>query len=258
MRKKSIAAIIIFVVIFLAIFIAGTAIVSNGNVFDIFFHGNNSNKAQELLDYNGQSVKVDDYTIALEQTLFDSKTSIGYVVFAITKDNGKPETLMNGSNSFGKNERFYTEIEATGGQTRKYKYIGDTLYEYISFSTSGYYDLTVNLIDTRANEGDKVYTFKIKNNHKYIEYQINKLINLTISPLGIAIDTSNSLGDISITFHYKNGKEEKVVDTLNKIGTGGSGVASTDYGRRYQFIFKQIKDIEQIEYIIYNGEKYEG
>ena len=261
-RYKYVFRSVVALILCLIVSATGIYAISGRNIWEIFFHNSGSDYAKEILDYNGQSVKIDDYMITLEQTLYDSRTSIGYCVFAITKEGGKPEWQENvSSECFGEDNRFSTEVFSSGGRSCEHEFIGDTLYEYVSFSVDLEYDSTVNLIDYKQSDrntidGFKRYKFMIKYSRKYNEYTISEYIKLAISPLGIAIDSNNAIGNMCISLHYKNGKEETVVDTEKKIGIGGSHTCSHDDIRRYQFIFKEIKNIDEIDYIVYNGKQY--
>ena len=213
-----------------------------------------------IVDYNGQSYTVDEYTITLEQTLYDSKTYIGYCVFSITKEGGKPEVELNHWNQapgFGKNLRFWVKTFAS--QSEEYEFIGDTLYLYLSFDTDDKFDNIIRIGDGENidEKGEPIYLeYIVKESMHNKEFRVSDTRSVFISPLGIAIHSIGGLGDVKIVLYYKNGEEKTVVDTANDIGVGLSGVSCLNYTEYlYQFIFKELVDIREIEYITLDDER---
>lgn len=239
----------------------GTYALTGKTIWEVFFGGKGSDYAKELLDYNGQEYIIDDYTIKLEQSLYDRETNIGYCIFSITKKNGSPEAEINQwgqtpGRVFGEDGRF--RIDYIGNQSVKFEFEGDTLYQYLSFRTDNEFDLKIPLIDEESgiDSKEKSYKFELKESSKYKEYKISEQTRVVISPLGLAIYTDESIKNVAIDFHYRNGKEESIVNQEKEIGIGNSGIREKEGRYQYQYVFDEIKAISDIEYIIYNGMKY--
>ncbi len=256
-----------FIAIFVLLFVmTNTTIyaVSEKSIFDVFFSKNNKYKAMELLDYNGQSYVIDDYSFELDQTLYDSGTGHGYLVFIITKEGGKPEISLNSSNqcvggTFGEDERFYFEMDVT--HNINYEYIGNKLYSYISYEVNdreeGYY---ISLFDYKDGES-KEYSFTVKetSNVKSYHFNKNKGGELFISPLGIAIYPNEEIENFVITLYMKDGSKKEIVNVEKEIGTGSSSSSLTKTEGviiycRYGFRFEKMLNISEIDKIEVNGE----
>lgn len=243
----------------------GTYALSGKTIFEVFFKDGESEYAKELLDYNGQSYNIDDYTITLEQTLYDSKTYIGYCVFSITKKSGKPEAKINRflqtpGSKYGENDRFC--IQNVGSQSCKFEYIGDTLYEYFSFRVDDEFDMIIRVMDLldEGKDGEsRVYEYHITESEKYKEFRVSDTRSIFISPLGIAIHSIGGFRDVVITLHYQDDTQKTVVDTENNIGIGLSSESNHDFtDYLYQFVFEKIVDVNEIDYITFNGERVES
>lgn len=267
---KNAVSIAACLVLLFAVTSVGTYALSGKSIFEAFFENSEPSYAKELLDYNGQKYVVDDYTITLESTLFDRKTGLGYCVFSITKEGGKPEARLYADgygDSFGEDNRFSVRVKHSDGYSARFEYVGDTLYQYFSFSTSSM-DFSLRVLDTAhvnpnpTAEDDTpclYYNFEIAETSKYKEYKVSDKRTISISPLGTYIEAFDSLGRASvITVHYENGEEKTVVDTENKIGTGLSEESYDGEKWEFRFRFKDIIDIQSVDYITYNGEKYEA
>lgn len=262
---KKVATAAACLIMILAVTSVGTYAISGKSIFEVFFKGSEPEYAKELLDYNGQSYTVDEYTITLEQTLYDSKTYIGYCVFSITKEGGKPEAKINKfeqtpGSRYGKNGRFC--IQNVGSQSSRFEYIGDVLYEYFSFRVDNEFDMIIRVMDLldESEDGDvKYYEFNIAESNQYKEFKVNDTRSIFVSPLGISIHTIGGFRDVAITLYYKNGNKKTVVDTKNDIGIGLSSESSINYTEYlYQFVFKKMVDVKEIDYIMFNGERVEA
>lgn len=85
--------------------------VTKKSIIDFFFNGKNQHVATDLLKQSGETYKIDNYKITLEEYLCEEKTQLGYLVFSITKDGGKPEADIDDNgycHAFGKNIYFST------------------------------------------------------------------------------------------------------------------------------------------------------
>lgn len=254
------------IMVFIFVSSVGIYALSGQNIWQYFFDNKGREYAKEIMDYNGQSYTIDDYTITLEQTLYDTRTTIGYCVFSIQKEGGRPEVKLNKwrqaeADCFGEEHRFHIEVFATGGCSTEYELVGDTLYAYTSFRVEEEFDNTINVIDSNQRDdstidGFRWYTYDIRESMQYKEYAISKTMDLAISPLGVTIDCYCAI-KVRLVLHYNDGREEMVIDTEKGIGVGSSHACTIDEKKRYQFIFDEIRDIQNVDYIIFNGDKYE-
>lgn len=272
-NRKNVFICSIIIVLIIAILLSTIiSALSGKNIYEAFFH-KKQYEANSLMDYNNQKILIDDYTILLRQTLWDKKTGIGYLVFEITKKDSKPEIKLNKFGQciglgFGENDRF--SIENTSSGNRKYEYIGNSLYAYISYTVdiSKQDDCKIYIFDRKNGDYEdcaKKYSFELKEttNVKEYNYSNNKII---ISPLGMAIennekhDSSNSLSEpkIKIVFYLKDGRKKEVFNTTTGLETEGLGeihryTKDKGYYNMYQVVFKEIFDIEKIDKIEFNG-----
>lgn len=264
-KKKIVCAVIILVVVILAGILIYAACqkkslaVLNHIEYD-FFHGDTEKADFGLLDHNGQSYTIDDYTITLDRTLYDADTGIGYCVFAITNENKIPECTEE-QWCFGEDDRFYIDIEASGSQTKSFETKKNILYEYISFDVDGEYNNTICLTDYKTRDDNapseyKTYSYTIKNQSKSKTYDMDDHTRLIISPLGIRIDAESVIADHVITLYYKNGESRTVVDTKKSIGIGSSSECNEN-GEYicYQFIFYEDVNLDDVDYVVYNDNK---
>ena len=223
---------------------------------EMFFNSSDEQYAKKIIDYNGKKYTIDDYTILLEETLYDRKTNIGYCVFSITKKNGKPEIELNKwnqsvTNGYGKNSRF--KMETFASQESKFEIVGDTLYQYFSFRADDNFDGEINLVDA---ENNRKYKYVISDMNTYNKYNVNDDMKIYISPIGIVINSSSEMNG-RIVLHYKDGQEEIVVDTKEGKDMGLSRVSHKNDKVRSLYVFQKIKKIEDINYILFNGEVYQ-
>lgn len=239
---------------------------SNKTIWDIFFEKNDAHEIKKsdlnkVLDYNGQSYVIDEYTIKLEQTLYEKKSGIGYCIFSVEKENGKPEVKIDkwgdaDGDIFG--NRFQIDIFQTGSRTYKYEMQGNILYIYVSFALDEGYDGTIDLIDYNEKDKDTIdgykrYYYRQKGTNFYQQYKDGDN-DVIVTPIGVTVE-GNSIGDVELKFHSKDGEITTIVDTEKEIGIGGSHECTEDERTRKQFIFGKIKDIENIDYILFNGKK---
>ena len=222
---------------------------------EIFFASSDKVYAEKLIEKNGHKYTIDDYTITLEETLYDGTANIRYCVFSIVKEGGRPEIELNSSNQsvtggFGKNGRF--RMGKFASQESKYEVSGDVLYLYFSFRADEDFQGNVKIVDTENK--NKKYEYRLSDMEEYNEYILDKQTNIFISPIGILI---NSESDIKgeVTLHYKDGKEKVAVNTEKEIGTGLSRVSKKDGKVRSLYTFKELQNIQNIDYILVNDNK---
>lgn len=252
------------------ILIALTVTISSGAVYcfsgktilELFFDNKGADYTAQLLDTNGQSVQIDDYTVTLQQTLYDCEAGIGYLVFMISKKDGKPEIQLNKygdaiSQGFG-GERFKIDLQASGARTEKYEFEGNKLYEYITFNADKEYDLSVDLIDYSQKSTDNIYGYKCYKFHiakttLTKKYKISDSMQILMSPVGMAIDCNNELKNIRIETKCKNGQKEELINA-NEMEE--FNCIQKDNNIRYQYVFPELVNVSDIKYIIYDNKEY--
>lgn len=175
--------------------------------------------------------------------------------FCYYKRRGKPEIELNRWNQsitegYGENGRFKMEVFAS--QESKFEIVGDTLYQYFSFRADADFDGKIKIVDTMNR--NKKYKYSLSDMERYHEYIIDENTTITISPIGIVIDSPSEING-KITFHYKNGKDKVVIDTSEGTGTGLSRVSKEDDRVRSQCVFKQLQEIQNIDYVLFNNKK---
>lgn len=77
-----------------------------------------------------------------------------------------------------------------------------------------------------------------------------------ISPVAIKISSEEIISTEKIEICYKDGTREEVVNTEKKIGLGRSGESHTSSENTETYVFDDLKNVGQIESIIYNGKLY--
>ena len=239
--------------------------VTNKSVLDYFFKENNSYISNELLYKDGQSYNIDGYTIKLEETLYEKNTQLGYLVFSIRKDGGRPEAEINDAKQcvggFGEEQRFSFDFESSGSANMKYEYVGDVLYAYISFEADNFEDEKSNkkivLVDGK-NWSDKTkeefmtYDFKLKDRSKSLVCK-ERARRIYISPLGIKIFTVNEKIDcFKFKFTMVDGETETMENNKDTVGVHGRGGRDISTERIYTIKFSELKDISRIKQIEFN------
>lgn len=244
---------------------------SGKNVWEYFF-GNSGKDMRYLMEEYGQSVTIDEYTITLESAIFDDKTECIYSIFRVSKDKEKVEAYMDMYNTisggFGEDRRFSLWVNADTGGMRGLtgEYDGNDL---IIFGRGTYHcDETedthaIYLFDAYKHneETDKPFfenyaaKFDLNPTVNTVEISINDTTDIYISPIAIKIFSTETINTESIEILYKDGTKEEVVNVKKRIGLGSSSVSHSLSENTETYIFSDIKDIKQIESIIYNGEK---
>lgn len=217
--------------------------------------------AQQLYDKNGQSYTIDDYTITLKETIFDSKANMGYLTFSYRRENTKPEIQMNGQ---GVDQRFYLDIPSTGARSYDFAYKGDVLYQYINFTAEDDYERDVFVLDVNNSEektqtGYKEYPFKIKETSKAKTFLYGDETECVISPIGICVKSSVEMENLQIIVVDKDNKRQEVISNCEDV-TGSSFNEETEDGKikqdySYEKMFDQSMDVDHIAYVEFNGEK---
>lgn len=239
---------------------SGVAYAMTGKtIWDVFFEEDNIELARQLYDKNGQSYTIDDYTITLEETIFDSRANMGYVMFSYNRENAKPEAISNGVD-----RRFYFYIPSTGGVSREFTYEGDTLYEFIEFTVEDDYERNIIIYDLsdvngKTQSGYKEYPFTIKETSKTKTFLYSKETECVISPIGIYVKSDVDMKKMQITVVDKEDNRQEVIANYDDL-TGSSFTEETKDEKvvtsySYDKVFKDLMDVDNIAYLEFNGKE---
>lgn len=271
MKKKIIIPLSIIVLVFLVANIV-TYAYSNENLFEFFFADNNAVQKRvtnNLLTRENQKIEIDNYVIKLEEGLCEKKTQLGYLVISVSdkaggKVNSDIDKYNNEINSFGKDNRFTFEYEATGTITKYAGYKGNKLYIYIYFEINNEISK-----DTDLNKCIKITDNGEKINNEYKQYNFNlKFVDdckefkskdgvLYLSPLGLRYVTNNTMDELVITIKDENDK------TVNSLSNSDNMLSES--GKRYKDItkvqyaaeFDELLDLKKVYNIYINENKLE-
>lgn len=271
MKKKIIISLSIIVIVFLVANIV-TYAYSNENLFEFFFADNNAVQKKitnNLLTRENQKIEIDNYIINLKEGLCEKKTQLGYLVISVSdkaggKVNSDIDKYNNEINSFGKDNRFTFEYEATGTITKYAEYKGNKLYIYIYFEINNEISK-----DTDLNKCIKITDNGEKINNEYKQYNFNlKFVDdckefkskdgvLYLSPLGLRYVTNNTMDELVITIKDENDK------TVNSLSNSDNMLSES--GKRYKDItkvqyaaeFDELLDLKKVYNIYINENKLE-
>lgn len=247
MKKKIIILLSIIVAAFLVTNIV-TYAYSKENMFEFFFADNNAVQKRvtnNLLTRENQKIEIDNYVIKLEEGLCEKKTQLGYLVISVSDKNGNKvdadiDKKNNTIKSFGEDNRFTFEYEATGTFTKYAEYKGNKLYIYVSFEINNeiWQDTDLNkcikITDTakRINKKYKQYNFDLKFAENCKKFKSKDGV-LYLSPLGLRYVTNNTMDELVITIKDENDK------TVNSLSNSDNML--NESGKRY-------KDITKVQY----------
>ena len=270
--KKKIIIIMSIAIITLLLSNVITYAFLNKNIYQFFFANSNNqqNVKNNLLIKDNQKIEIDNYVITLEESLCEKNTQLGYLVFSICdKDGNKVDAIIDNYSkiveSFGKNQRFVFEYEATGTMNKYAEYVGNTLYVYISF------EIDSNVIEENKELSDciKITDTEEKYNNEYKQYTFN--INFCdnckkfkfdqgmvyVSALGLKIVTNNIMGNFNIILNDKNGNVIKELsndeNSFSKSGCNDNGVTKVQYTDQ----FDDLLNIDSIKNVYINQKKLE-
>ena len=244
----------------------------NKNLYQFYFGNDNNHQSitNNLLIKDNQKIEIDNYMITLEESLCEKKTQLGYLVFSIVDKNGNKvdASIDNYSKiieSFGKNQRFVFEYEATGTMNKYAEYVGNTLYVYISFEIDNNIfeedkDLSdcIKITDTEEEYDNeyKQYNFNINFGENYKKFKFDQGI-VYVSPLGLKIVTDKVMGNFNIRLYDKNDDVIKDIsnddNSFSKSGCNDNGVTKIQYTNQ----FDDLLDIKGIKNIYVNETKLE-
>lgn len=271
MKKKIIILLSIIVAAFLVTNIVIYAY-SKENMFEFFFADNNAVQKKitnNLLTRENQKIEIDNYVIELEEGLCEKKTQLGYLVISVSDKNGNKvdadiDKKNNTIKSFGKDNRFTFEYEATGTFTKYAEYKGNKLYIYVSFEINNeiWQDTDLNkcikITDTakRINKKYKQYNFNLKFADDCKEFK-SKAGVLYLSPLGLRYVTNNTMDELVIAIKDENDKTVNSLSNsdniLSESGQKYNGKAKVQYAAE----FDELLDLKKVYNIYINKNKLE-
>lgn len=262
-KKLAVVLSIVIVVVIVVNVIVYAA--SGKNVWEYFFGDSKQQDMSYLMESYGDSVTIDEYTVTLDSAIFDDKAEAAYCMFRISKEGGKVEASIDKdgtvSDSVGGRFSFCIDADTGGSGALEGEYDGDNLLIYAKFN----YDCTVTkdahtvyLFDSKNQQiyfENAAYKFKLKPTTKSVELEADDDISIIISPIAIKINAERALTVKTIEVIYSDGNTEEIVNVEKNIGTGGSGISVIDGVYNYSYVPYDLINIDNIEGIIYNGEK---
>lgn len=271
MKKKIIIPLSIIVLVFLVANIV-TYAYSNENLFEFFFADNNAVQKKitnNLLTKEKQKIEIDNYIIKLEEGLCEKKTQLGYLVISVSDKNGNKvdadiDKKNNTIKSFGKDNRFTFEYEATGTFTKYAEYKGNKLYIYIYFEINNEIskDTDLNKCIKITDNGEKInneykqYNFDLKFDENCKKFKSKDGV-LYLSPLGLRFLTDTTMDELVITIKDENDKTVNSLSNsdniLSESGQKYNGKAKVQYAVE----FDELLDLKKVYNIYINENKLE-
>lgn len=268
----TIKVISILLLVFIIVNIA-TYVITGKNLINYFFIEEKMDEIWGMLEKEGtQYVKVDDYTITLEEYLYDEDTETGYTKFSVVREGGDMrKDRVNDIGGFGINEsskngtRFLLRVEGSGSYISSWKKEKGVMYIYYKYTMSEgdkiyLYDINAHEVSWREKE-NAIYIFELKDNvktNKYIVKDKGSKFYMSLTKFSMHIKKSGYIGKIEeMTIHYDNGEKYVII----KNGSTSKGILSTAGSENnihtYGLNFEKTIDIDSISYITYNGKKIE-
>lgn len=271
MKKKIIIPLSIIVLVFLVANIV-TYAYSNENLFEFFFADNNAVQKKitnNLLTKEKQKIEIDNYIIKLEEGLCEKKTQLGYLVISVSDKNGNKvdadiDKKNNTIKSFGKDNRFTFEYEATGTFTKYAEYKGNKLYIYIYFEINNEIskDTDLNKCIKITDNGEKInneykqYNFDLKFDENCKKFKSKDGV-LYLSPLGLRFLTDTTMDELVIAIKDENDKTVNSLSNsdniLSESGQKYNGKAKVQYAAE----FDELLDLKKVYNIYINENKLE-
>ena len=268
MNKKKIR--IFIIIIFIAAIVCFLINMRNSKIKSVseYFWGEIDENMNYLVKKYNQTAVIDDYTVTLDSAIFDDKTETIYGRFIVSKKDSKVEANIYSDNclrsGFGENDRFSLRVNADiGGEGDIYgKYDGNNLIIYCKFQY-----LCEDIDDTHEIYLSDGKTEKITYENsaaKFLLEPTSKAIKICggstkviyLSPVAVKITSKSAIYPNTIEICYKNGKTEKILDVKEGMFTGNEGLSCTSIEYTKVIGTPYLIDVEQVEGIIYNGEKY--
>lgn len=244
MKKRVIKMVLGFVgVLVLAFVIANisTYAIARKNVIDYFFSKEEKESVWDMLWKDGeQSVVIDDYTITLEEYLYDEKGQEGYVVFSVKRaghdmreEFGRDYVPGEHENTFGGEGRFAFELLVNGsgtiGDKCRYEKEKDVMYVYYEFEVDVDYgfDGEILLCDKETGgeywklEEQARHKFKLKKSVEYKMYEIKtgeNIYHMYVTPMEVKIVGKKPIKQIyDVVLHFENSKELHIIENEGKV-----------------------------------------
>ena len=284
-ERKVIKIVMGFIGISVSVFIIAnicTYAIAEKNIIDYFCSKEEKEIVWDMLWKDGkQSVVVEDYTITLEEYLYDEKGQEGYVVFSVRREGydmreefgrdyepGESENTFGGEidNVFGGEGRFAFELLVNGSGTKgykcRYKKEKDVMYVYYEFdvNVNHGFDGEILLCDKENGgeywkvEEEAIYKFKLEKSVGYKMYEIDtgeNIYHMYVTPTEVKIIGKTPIKQIyDVVLHFDNMEKIHVVEHERLINgeyyTKGGG------GRGYHYIMKlseiiNVNDLKNIE-----------
>lgn len=277
MNKKSLIKNIFIVIgVCLILFVVAnivTYIISGENVIEYFRDDDEPNLDgiwNQLKKDGKQFVKIDDYTITLEEYLYDGATYKGYAMFSVKRE-GKDmrketagETVIHGS-TFGEGERFTFELNGSRTCDTKYKKEKNALYVYYKFAVSEVwgFDSKILLCDYKTHgddwrkEENAMFEFSLNDNVGTEMYEINDngvKSYMYVSPFAIKIVNYNLVDNVeSLELVFKD-YDNKIMVDKNEIKTDKYYGKSSGNGLyAYYILFEESINVKNIKEVNLNG-----
>ena len=275
-KKKRIRRPIIIVSVLVVIVIVvnvATLTFTGRSLLDYFLAEKEMDEIWGMLEKEGtQSVKVDDYTITLEEYLYDEDTETGYTKFSVVREGYDMRKDKAGeTGGFGIidasqiSPRFMLRVEGSGSYIVDYKKEKDIMYMYYKYTmTEGdkvyLYDGNTDEINWLDKE-NAIYIFELQDNvktNKYVVEDKGSKFYMSLTKFSVHITKSGYISKIEeLTIYYKNGEKTALI----KNGKMSKGISSTGGSENnihtYGLNFEKTIDIDNISYITYNGKKIE-
>ena len=289
MKKRVIKRALGFVgVLILAFVIANIFIyaVARKNVFDYFFSQEEKNSVWDMLWKDGeQSVVIDDYTITLDEYLYDEKGQEGYAVFSVRRkgydmreEYGRDYVSGESENTFGGEidkvfwgeGRFAFELLVNGsgsiGDKCRYEKEKDVMRVYYEFDVNVDYgfDGEILLCDKEnggeywKTEEEAIYKFKLEKSVEYKMYEINageNIYHMYVTPLEVKIIGKTSVKQIyDVVLHFEDSKELHIIENERPLNGeyyttgGGNGIY------HYTIKISKVINIDALENVEVNWE----
>lgn len=271
MKKKIIIPLSIIVIVFLVANIV-TYAYSNENLFEFFFADNNAVQKKitnNLLTRENQKIEIDNYIINLKESLCEKKTQLGYLVISVSDKNGNKvdadiDKKNNTIKSFGEDNRFTFEYEATGTITKYAEYKGNKLYIYIYFEINNEIskDTDLNKCIKITDNGEKInneykqYNFDLKFAENCKKFKSKDGV-LYLSPLGLRFLTDTTMDELVIAIKDENDKTVNSLSNsdniLSESGQKYNGKAKVQYAAE----FDELLELKKVYNIYINENKLE-
>ena len=251
-KRKVIKMVMGFIGISVSVFIIAnicTYAIDEKNIIDYFCSKEEKEIVWDMLWKDGkQSVVVEDYTITLEEYLYDEKGQEGYVVFSVRREGydmreefgrdyepGESENTFGGEidNVFGGEGRFAFELLVNGSGTKgykcRYKKEKDVMYVYYEFdvNVNHGFDGEILLCDKENGgeywkvEEEAIYKFKLEKSVGYKMYEIDtgeNIYHMYVTPLKVKIIGKTSIKQIyDVVLHFEDSKELHIIENERRI-----------------------------------------